>query len=69
LCRAWGGFDLVAQDEVGAGIAGLGLVELVAEDGEGLGAPGCGEPVEPDEQLAGARADVAETVRASRISA
>ena len=30
------GFDFVAQDEVGAGVAGLGLVELVAEGGERL---------------------------------
>ncbi len=53
------GFDFVAQDETGAGVAGLGLVELVAERGEGLGAPGGGERVEPDEQLAGAGVDVA----------
>ena len=49
----------VAQDEVGAGIADAGGGELVAERGEGLGAPGRGERVEPDEQLAGAGADVA----------
>jgi DDE family transposase len=53
------GFDLVAEDEVGAGIAALGLVELVAEGGQGLGAPGRGERVEPDEQFAGAGPDVA----------
>jgi hypothetical protein len=52
-------FDLIAQGEIGAGIAGLGLVELVAEGGEGLGAPGRGERVEPDEQLAGSGDDVA----------
>jgi hypothetical protein len=51
-------FDLVALDEIGAGIAGLNLVELVAE-GERLGPPEGGERVEPDEQLAGAGADVA----------
>ena len=28
------GFDHVAQDEIGARVAGLGLVELVAEGGE-----------------------------------
>ena len=28
------GLDVVAQDEIGAGVAGLGLVELVAEDGQ-----------------------------------
>ncbi len=53
------GFDLVAQDEIGARVAGLGLVELVAEGGECLGPPGRGERVEPDEQLAVTRADVA----------
>ena len=47
------------QDEIGAWVAGLGLVELVAECGEWLGAPGRGERVEPDEQLAVTRADVA----------
>ena len=49
------GFDLVAQDEVGVGIAGAGGGELVAERGQGLGAPGCGKRVEPDEQEAAAR--------------
>ena len=53
------GFDLVAQDEIGARVAGLGLVELVAEGGECLGPPGRGERVEPDEQLAVTGADVA----------
>jgi hypothetical protein len=53
------GFDLVAQDEIGARVAGLGLVELVAEGGECLGPPGRGERVEPDEQFAVARDDVA----------
>jgi uncharacterized spore protein YtfJ len=46
------GFDLVAQDEVGAGVAGAGGGELVAERGQGLGAAGCGERVEPDDRLA-----------------
>ena len=46
------GFDLVAQDEVGAGIAGADSGELVAERGQGLGAAGRGERVEPDEQFA-----------------
>jgi hypothetical protein len=53
------GFDLVAQDEIGARVAGLGVVELVAEGGECLGAPGRGEGVEPDEQLAVTGPDVA----------
>jgi hypothetical protein len=53
------GFDFVAQDEIGARVAGLGLVELVAEGGQGLGPPGRGERVEPDEQLAVTRAEVA----------
>jgi hypothetical protein len=35
-----GGFDLVAQDEVGAGIAGASGGELIAERCQGLGAPG-----------------------------
>jgi hypothetical protein len=46
------GFDLIAQDEIGAGVAGLGLVELVTDGGQGLGPPGRGERVEPDEQFA-----------------
>jgi hypothetical protein len=37
------GFDLVVQDEIGAGVAACGLVELVAEGGECLGSPGRGE--------------------------
>ena len=53
------GFDFVAQDEIGAGVAACGLVELVAEGGECLGSPGRGERVELDEQLAGAGPDVA----------
>ena len=53
------GFDLVGQDEVGAGIAGAGGGELVAERSQGLGAAGRGERVEPDDQLAVAGDDVA----------
>ena len=53
------GFDLVAQDEIGARVVAFGLGELVAERGQGLGAPGRGERVEPDEQFAGGGADVA----------
>jgi hypothetical protein len=34
------GFDLVAQSEIGAWVAGADGGELVAEGGEGLGAPG-----------------------------
>jgi hypothetical protein len=37
--RAGVGFDLVAQDELGAWVAGLGGVELLAEGQRG---PGCG---------------------------
>ena len=48
VCGARDGIDLVAQDEIGAGIAGAGGGELVAQGGEGLGAPGRGERVEPD---------------------
>ncbi len=53
------GFDLVAQDEIGAGVAGASGAELVAERGEGLGAPWGGERVEPDQQFAVAGLDVA----------
>ena len=59
LCRAWLGFDLVEQDKVGAGIAASGLGELVAQAGEGLGAPRCGERVEADAQFAVSGVDVA----------
>lgn len=52
-------FDLVTQDEVGAGVAAWGLVELVAEGVECLGAPWGGERVEADEQFAVAGDDVA----------
>ena len=34
--------DLVAQDELGAGVAGRGGGELVAEGGERPGSPGRG---------------------------
>ncbi len=52
-------FDLVAEDKVGAGIAGAGGGELVAQRGQGLGAPGSGQRVEPDEQDARSGMDVA----------
>ena len=52
------GFDLVAQDEIGAGVVACGLVELVAEGGECLGPARGGERVEPDEQFAVAGDDV-----------
>jgi hypothetical protein len=39
------GLDLVAQDQVGAGVARSSFVELVAEGGQGLGAPWRGERV------------------------
>ncbi len=54
-----GGLDLVAQDEICAGVAGLGGVELVAEGGEGAAAPWRGERLEPDAQDAVAGLDVA----------
>src|ERR1700678_4424590 len=57
LCRVRG-FDLVAQDEAGAGITGAGGGELVAEPGEGLRAAGRAKRVEPDEQLAVTGADI-----------
>ena len=63
------GFDLVAEDEVGAGIAGGDSGELVAERGQGLGAPGRGEQVErmSSSPLPGRMSP--EAVRASRIRA
>jgi hypothetical protein len=54
-----GGVGLVAENEVGAGVAYAGGGELVAEGGECLGAPGRGERDEAVEQLAGGGADVA----------
>src|SRR5260370_25722335 len=59
LCSAGVVFDLVAQDEAGAGVAGAGGVELIAQGGEGSGAPGRGERVEPHSQDAVAGGDVA----------
>jgi hypothetical protein len=46
-CR--GGLDFVAQDEPGAGVAGVGSGELVAEGGQGLARARGVERVEPDE--------------------
>ena len=46
------GLDFVAQGEVGAGVACLGVGELVAERGEGAGATWGGERVDADEQPA-----------------
>jgi hypothetical protein len=45
-------FDFVAQEVAGAGIAGAGGCELVAERGQGLDASACAERVEPHEQPA-----------------
>ncbi len=47
------------EHEIGAGVAGLGRVELLVEPGEGVGAPRRGERVEPDEQVPFAGVDVA----------
>ena len=52
-------FDLVAQDELGAGVAGLGRIELGAEGGDGAGSARGGERVEPDGQGFAAGDDVA----------
>ena len=41
LCSAGVVFDLVAQDEAGAGVPGLGGVELGAEGGDGAGVAAC----------------------------
>ena len=57
--EAWVKFDLVAEDEIGAGIGGVGGGELVAQRGEGLGAPEGGQRVEPGKQDAGTGTDVA----------
>jgi hypothetical protein len=63
------GFDLVAQDETGSGVAGAGRVEELAEAGEGLGAAGGGEQVEADAEDARAGRMSQEVVRASRMRA
>src|SRR6266853_2077714 len=52
-------FDLVLQGEPGAGVAGFGGVELLAERGQGTGAAGRAERVEPDVQDAACGGDVA----------
>ena len=52
-------FDFVVQGERGAGVAGSGGAELLAERSEGAGVPGCGEGVEADVQDAVAGDDVA----------
>src|SRR5271157_4165405 len=59
LCSARVVFDLVAQGELGAGVAGGGGVELVAQGGEGAGSAGRGQRVEPDGQGGAAGDDVA----------
>src|SRR5674536_239150 len=51
--RSWGvglAFDAVADGQVGVGVAGSGLGELLAEGVEGAAAAGCGGGVEPDVQ-------------------
>jgi hypothetical protein len=62
-------FDLVAQDEIGAGIAGLGLAELVAESGQGLGPPGAESGSSRMSSWPGPGQMSPEVVRASRMSA
>src|SRR6266446_4191720 len=57
LCSARVVFDLVAQGELGAGVAGGGGVELVAQGGEGAGSARGGQRVEPDGQGAAAGDD------------
>ncbi len=59
LCSAGVVLDFVAQDEAGAGVAGCGGVELIAEGGEGPGAAGRGQRVEADGEGAVAGDDVA----------
>ena len=59
------GFDLVVQDETGAGVAGAGGGELVAERGEGRGAVS-GSMRMSSSPLPAQMSP--ETVRASRIS-
>ena len=52
-------FDFVPQGEAGAGVLGGGGGELLAEGGEGAGAAGRGERVQPDGEAGGAGDDVA----------
>ena len=42
------GFDGVVHDQVGAGVAGFGVVELLADRCQRTGASGCGQRVERD---------------------
>src|SRR4029077_20516268 len=58
-CRIGVVLDFVAENEIGAGVAGADGGELVQSAASGLGARRGGERVEPDEQLAWAGADVA----------
>src|SRR5664280_2557233 len=51
--RSWGvglAFDAVADGQLGVGVAGSGLGELLAEGVEGAAAAGCGGGIEPDVQ-------------------
>jgi hypothetical protein len=51
--RSWGiglAFDAVTDGQVGVGVAGSGLGELLAEGVEGAAAAGCGGGVKPDVQ-------------------
>src|SRR5664279_4425820 len=51
--RSWGvglAFDAVTDGQVGVGVAGAGLGELLATGVEGAAAVGCGGGVEPDVQ-------------------
>src|SRR5674536_268794 len=51
--RSWGvglAFDAVADGQVGVGVAGSGLGELLAQGVEGAAAAGCGGGIEPDVQ-------------------
>src|ERR1035437_4695454 len=52
-------FDLVSQDEVGAGVAGVGGSQVLTEFSDGGGGPLRWEGVEPDGHRAVAGVDVA----------
>jgi hypothetical protein len=58
-CGSGKGFDLVAQDEVGAGLAGLGGGEVFTQLCDRSGGAAGRQGVEPDSQHAVAGVDVA----------
>src|SRR5680860_1542547 len=60
ICACSGlGFDLVAQDEISTGVAGLGGGEVLTQLGDGSGGTLCGQRVKADRQDTVAGVDVA----------